>query len=165
VVGQHAERRFTADSLEASGEKSPAGCHSFDGSEGMFGGASALSDQARIGLETGVHSFERVLMQMAADKATLCGGTSRLERAAGAIARRIKDKTVAMHHLLTGEPMTRRAYIGVRFRLIDESRATKHRAVAPTVYRPISRHTGRDAVSLAGRSCRSTRVAGIGHHR
>jgi hypothetical protein len=36
----------------------------------MFGGASALTDQARIGLETGVHSFERILMQMPADKAT-----------------------------------------------------------------------------------------------
>ena len=50
-----------------------------DSSERMFGGASALTDQARIGLETGVHSFERILMLMATDKATLCGGTSRLE--------------------------------------------------------------------------------------
>jgi ABC-type uncharacterized transport system substrate-binding protein len=44
----------------------------------MLRSASALTDQARIGLETGVHSFERILMQMAADKATLCGGASRL---------------------------------------------------------------------------------------
>jgi hypothetical protein len=45
----------------------------------MFGGASALADQARIGLKTGIHSFERILMPMAADKATLCGSASRLE--------------------------------------------------------------------------------------
>ena len=79
VVGEHTEYCFPADFLEASSEESAAGCHSLDGSEGVFRSASALADQARIGLETGVHSFERILMQMAADKATLCGGTSRLE--------------------------------------------------------------------------------------
>jgi hypothetical protein len=45
----------------------------------MFGGASALADQGRICVKAGIHSFQRVLMQMAADKATLCGGASRLE--------------------------------------------------------------------------------------
>ena len=79
IVGEHAECCLPADFLEASSEESAAGGHSFDSSERMFGGASALTDQARIGLETRVHSFERILMLMATDKATLCGGTSRLE--------------------------------------------------------------------------------------
>ena len=79
VVGEHAECCFPADFLEASSEESAAGGHSFYGSEGVFRSASALADQVRIGLETGVHSFERILMLMATDKATLCGGTSRLE--------------------------------------------------------------------------------------
>jgi len=79
VVGEHTEYCFPADFLEASSEESAAGGHSLDSSERMFGGASALADQARIGLETGVHSFERILMQMAADKATLCGRAARLE--------------------------------------------------------------------------------------
>jgi hypothetical protein len=45
----------------------------------VFRSASALADQARIGLKTGIHSFQRILMQMAADKATLCGRAARLE--------------------------------------------------------------------------------------
>ena len=79
IVGERAERRFTLDFFKSPGEEPSAGGHSFYGSEGMFRSASALADQARIGLETGVHSFERILMLMATDKATLCGGTSRLE--------------------------------------------------------------------------------------
>ena len=71
VVGEHAECSFPADFVEASGEESPAGRHSLDSSERILRSASALPDQARIGLETGVHSFERILMLMAADKATL----------------------------------------------------------------------------------------------
>ena len=72
----------------------------------MFRGATALSDQNRIRLETSVHSFQGILMEVPADKATLCSSTSWLERATGAIARRIKDKTAAMHHLLTDEHVT-----------------------------------------------------------
>ena len=64
VVGQHAERCFPTDFVEASGEESPAGGHSLDGSEGMFRGASALSDQSRICLETSVHSFQGILMEV-----------------------------------------------------------------------------------------------------
>jgi hypothetical protein len=79
IVGEHAERCFTTDFSKSSGEEPPAGGHSFYGSEGVFRSASALADQARISVETGVHSFERILMLMATDKATLCGGTSRLE--------------------------------------------------------------------------------------
>ena len=79
IVGENAERCFCAGFVEASREKPPAGGHSFYGSEGVFRGASALADQARIGLKTGIHSFERILMLMATDKATLCGRTSRLE--------------------------------------------------------------------------------------
>ena len=79
VVGEHTECSFPADFLEASSEEPAAGGHPLDSSERMFGGASALTDQARIGLETGVHSFERILMQMPADKATLCGRAARLE--------------------------------------------------------------------------------------
>jgi len=79
VVGQHAERCFPADFLEASGEVAPAGGHSLDGSERMFRGASALSDQSRIGLEAGVHSFQGILMEVPADKATLCVRAARLE--------------------------------------------------------------------------------------
>ena len=89
VVGQHAERCFPADFLEAAGEESPASGHSLDGSEGVFSSASALPDQGRIGVKAGIHPFQGFLMQMAADKATLCGGTSRLEQAAGTIACRI----------------------------------------------------------------------------
>ena len=89
VVGEYAERCFCAGFLEASCEKASTGGHSFDSSEGVFRSASALADQARVGLKTGIHSFQCVLMQMAADEATLCGGTSRLEQAAGTIARRI----------------------------------------------------------------------------
>ena len=44
VVGEYAERRFPADFLEASGKEATASGHSFDSSEGMFGGASALSN-------------------------------------------------------------------------------------------------------------------------
>ena len=72
---------------------------------------------------------------------------------------------VVTFRLLAGENMTRRTHIGVCLRLIDEGRATKHRAVALAMYRPIGRHAGRDAVSLAGCGYRSARVAGIGHHR
>jgi hypothetical protein len=79
VVGEHAECSFTADFLKASGEESPAGRHSLDSSKRMLRSASALSDQGRIGLETSVHSFERILMQMTADKATLSGRAARLE--------------------------------------------------------------------------------------
>ena len=71
VVGEHAECCFPADFLEASSEESAVGGHSFYGFEGVFGGASPLADQVRIGLKTAIHSFQRVLMQMAADKATL----------------------------------------------------------------------------------------------
>ena len=78
VVDEHAERRFPAGILEASGKEATAGGHSLDGSEGMFGGASALSDQAWVGLKAGIHSFQGVLMQVAANKAMLCGSTSRL---------------------------------------------------------------------------------------
>jgi len=74
----------------------------------MFGGASALSNQGRIGPKTGVHSFQCVLLEVSADIAMLCGGTARLKRTARAIARRIEDKMVTMHHLLASEHMTRR---------------------------------------------------------
>ena len=79
VVGQHTERCFCAGFVDASCEKSSSGGHSFDRSAGVFGGASALTDQARIGLKTVIHSFQRVLVDMAADKATLCGRAARLE--------------------------------------------------------------------------------------
>jgi hypothetical protein len=77
IVGEHAERCFTTDFSKSPGEEPPASGHSFYGSEvqkriGAGGSGS-------IGLETGVHSFERIFMLMATDKATLCGGTSRLE--------------------------------------------------------------------------------------
>ena len=76
--GEHAERCFTTDFSKSPGEEPPAGGHAFYGSEGVFRSASTLADQARISVETGVHSFERILMLMATDKATLCGvGTHR----------------------------------------------------------------------------------------
>ena len=45
--GQHAERRFTAELLKASGKEPSAGGHSLDSAERVFGGTSALSDQGQ----------------------------------------------------------------------------------------------------------------------
>jgi hypothetical protein len=73
----------------------------------MLGGAPALSDQARIGPEAGIHWFERLLMQMTGDETTLRGGAAGLEGTACAIARRIDDQCVTLHQLLAGKNMTR----------------------------------------------------------
>ena len=73
IVGEHAECYFTTDFSKSPGEEPSAGGHAFYGSEGVFRSASTLADQARISVQTGVHSFERILMLMATDKATLCG--------------------------------------------------------------------------------------------
>jgi hypothetical protein len=58
VVGEYAKSGFAGDLFEASGEQSPACGHALDRSKWMFGGASALSDQARVGLDPTVHLFE-----------------------------------------------------------------------------------------------------------
>jgi hypothetical protein len=81
VVGHNAERRFAGDLFEASGEKSAACGHALDRSERMFGGASALSDQARVGLDAGVHPFERLLVQVTGDEAAFCRRAAWLQRA------------------------------------------------------------------------------------
>jgi len=149
VVGEHAERRFAGDSLEASGEESAACGHPFDRSERMFGGASALPDQARVGLEAGVHPFEGLLVQVTGDEATLCGRAARLQRAARAIACGVEDEAVAPHHLLAGEGAAGRADVDVGLRLIGEGGSVEHRTVALAVDRPIGQRTGRDVVGLA----------------
>ncbi len=58
---------------------SPQGLWDLSGRSDFPHWSPNLADQARIGPKMRIHSFQRVLMQMAADEATLCGGTSRLE--------------------------------------------------------------------------------------
>jgi hypothetical protein len=45
----------------------------------MLGGAPALSDQGRIGPEAGIHSFERLFMQVTGDETPFCGGAAGFE--------------------------------------------------------------------------------------
>jgi hypothetical protein len=78
VVGQNAESGFGFDFGDASGEEPPACRHSFDGSEWVFSGASPLTHEVRIGLDTGVHSLERVLVEMASQQALFGGRATRL---------------------------------------------------------------------------------------
>jgi hypothetical protein len=64
VVGQDAESGFAFDFGDAFGEEPPACRHSFDGSERVFSGASPLAHEVRIGLDTGVHPLECILVEM-----------------------------------------------------------------------------------------------------